>query len=315
MAGPTDDIAEGSLLAALTGEIGFKCAVMTFAMLEAAVLIVINHFGPGFEGADFVYPWLPVALAGSFGAYVASLKHRGRHPNVFLFFQTVWAGFIVMTLTVMLDTAVQLTPFAPIDVWALSVDQAMGYSTLAFLDWTNAHPAIREVFSIVYHALDVELAVAPLVLALLMERRMVSMLLSGVMFGSVIGFTIYYFFPTNGPAGVLGGSGFTVQEVDIVTQFRELHSGQPLTSAVPGLVSFPSFHVFWAIIITTAFWPRKWLFYPAAVLNAVVIVSTLALGWHYLIDVYAGAVLAAGSIAVGLLTTRRLRVNGRRSYR
>lgn len=291
------------LLAALNRDVGFKCAVMGFALLEAAALILINRFGAQLDGLNFIYPWLPFALVVAFAAYAATLKHRTQHPRLALFVQTVWAGLNVMTLTVMLDTAVELTPFPPIDEWILHIDQAMGYSTLAVLNWTNAHPGVRDFLNIVYHALDVELAVAPLVLALLIERRTLNMLLNGVMFGSVIGFTIYYFFPTNGPAGVLESSGFTLEEDDIVRQFRELHSGEALTSAVPGLVSFPSFHVFWAIVITTAFWPRKWWFFPVAVLNGLVIISTLALGWHYLFDVFGGVALALLSIPVGFLTT------------
>jgi membrane-associated phospholipid phosphatase len=298
------EVAPESLLSMLNREVGFKCGVMAFAMLEAAALILINHFWFRFRGDDFVYPWLVVAIPAAFIVYVFTLRKRARIPRTAFFFETVWAGLLVMTLTVMMDTAVQLTPFPPIDSWILHIDQAMGYSTPAVLNWTEAHPWWRDVFNIAYHALDVQLAVVPLLLALLMERRMVGVLLNGVMFGSVIGFTIYYFWPTPGPAAVVQDPGFTTEQLDLATQFKELQSHEPLTSAVPGLVSFPSFHVFWAIVIMFCFWPRKWLFVPFLVLNSTVIVSTLALGWHFLFDVFGGAVLAGISIWVGLLTTR-----------
>jgi membrane-associated phospholipid phosphatase len=65
-----------------------------------------------------------------------------------------------------------------------------------------------------------------------------------------------------------------------------------------GLVTFPSFHTVLAIIITYAVRHLRLLFWPMLTLNALVIVSTIPEGGHYLVDVIAGIVVAFVSINV-----------------
>jgi membrane-associated phospholipid phosphatase len=65
-----------------------------------------------------------------------------------------------------------------------------------------------------------------------------------------------------------------------------------------GLVTFPSFHTVLAIITAYAFRGFRLLALPALVLNGAVIVSTLPEGGHYLVDVLAGALIAAAGIAL-----------------
>jgi len=48
------------------------------------------------------------------------------------------------------------------------------------------------------------------------------------------------------------------------------------------------------------------LFWAAAALNTLVVVSTVVLGWHYLVDVPAGLLLGSLSLYAGELTHRRL---------
>ena len=65
-----------------------------------------------------------------------------------------------------------------------------------------------------------------------------------------------------------------------------------------GLVTFPSFHTTLAIITTYAVRGVRYVFAPVCALNAVVIVATLPEGGHHLIDLVAGALIAAVAIAV-----------------
>jgi membrane-associated phospholipid phosphatase len=63
-----------------------------------------------------------------------------------------------------------------------------------------------------------------------------------------------------------------------------------------GLITFPSFHTTWALLLAWAFRGRPRWFVPSAVLNAAVIVATLTTGWHYFADVAAGAALGVAVI-------------------
>ncbi len=84
------------------------------------------------------------------------------------------------------------------------------------------------------------------------------------------------------------------------------------TRAVPagpelnGIVSFPSFHVILAILATRALWGIGKLRVCSAVLCVGICISTVATGWHYVIDVFAGIAVAIISqmIAVSVLRTQ-----------
>jgi membrane-associated phospholipid phosphatase len=63
-------------------------------------------------------------------------------------------------------------------------------------------------------------------------------------------------------------------------------------------VCFPSFHTLLAVVSCVALWSIKPLRIPAVALAVCVVLSTLTSGWHYLVDVIGGLLLAVLSIAV-----------------
>ena len=65
-----------------------------------------------------------------------------------------------------------------------------------------------------------------------------------------------------------------------------------------GIVSFPSFHAASAVLYIWALWPVRWIAGIAALLNALMIAATPAIGAHYVIDIVAGIAVAAASIWV-----------------
>jgi membrane-associated phospholipid phosphatase len=69
----------------------------------------------------------------------------------------------------------------------------------------------------------------------------------------------------------------------------------------------PSFHTVLAILFTYAHRPPSRSFIPVAMLNLVMLVSIPFAGHHYVIDMIAGAALAAATIAI----VRAVRLSGR----
>jgi len=57
-----------------------------------------------------------------------------------------------------------------------------------------------------------------------------------------------------------------------------------------GLITVPSFHVIWAVILAAS--ARGWVRPFAWFLNAAVIAATITTGWHYGTDVVAGLLVA-----------------------
>ena len=65
-----------------------------------------------------------------------------------------------------------------------------------------------------------------------------------------------------------------------------------------GIVTMPSFHTVLAILFTYAHRPPSRSFIPVAILNLVMLISIPFAGHHYVIDMIAGAALAAVTIAI-----------------
>ncbi|MEZ5681029.1 MAG: phosphatase PAP2 family protein [Erythrobacter sp.] len=64
-----------------------------------------------------------------------------------------------------------------------------------------------------------------------------------------------------------------------------------------GLVTFPSFHAAGAVILMAGWCQAQRIGIPFVILNFIMIVSALAIGGHYLVDVLAGIVLALACVA------------------
>ena len=60
-----------------------------------------------------------------------------------------------------------------------------------------------------------------------------------------------------------------------------------------GLITFPSFHTIWAVLLVAAFYGCRRLFWPVALLNVLVVLSTITTGMHYFSDVIAGLMISA----------------------
>jgi hypothetical protein len=77
-------------------------------------------------------------------------------------------------------------------------------------------------------------------------------------------------------------------------------------SRVEGIISFPSFHTTLAILLVYAVRHHRWALAVLVPLNMLLIMATLSVGGHYLVDLPAGAAVAVVSIAATRLLRRQL---------
>jgi membrane-associated phospholipid phosphatase len=75
-----------------------------------------------------------------------------------------------------------------------------------------------------------------------------------------------------------------------------------------GIVAMPSFHASAALILGWGFWSSRQLRWPFLLLNLGMLVSSVPIGGHYIVDVLAGA--AVGGLAILLVRTHAMRVTG-----
>jgi len=65
-----------------------------------------------------------------------------------------------------------------------------------------------------------------------------------------------------------------------------------------GIITFPSFHATWAVLLMAAFAGQRRLFPAAVALNLLVIASTLPIGMHYGVDAIVGTLIGVAAILV-----------------
>jgi membrane-associated phospholipid phosphatase len=63
-----------------------------------------------------------------------------------------------------------------------------------------------------------------------------------------------------------------------------------------GAVCCPSFHVIWAILSAQALSSFRWLKPVVWPYAALVLISTVTTGWHYVVDVFAGVLISAVAV-------------------
>jgi hypothetical protein len=124
-----------------------------------------------------------------------------------------------------------------------------------------------------------------------------------------VGLVVLWLAPAVGPWSYYGSAAYghpvPAAEAAFVADFLALREGSlTAINAAQGMVTIPSFHVVFAVLFAWTFRRERWVYPLAIALNAGVIVATFPVGWHYLTDLAAGGIWAAGTIAV----VRRIQV-------
>jgi hypothetical protein len=290
----------------LTREDRRLTAWLLLTFLVSFALIGINAATARYTGASYFPKEFTPLVFVALNALLTGLWIREREPRAA--FVLVDGGFygLAMIASAALVTGAQYTPFPPIDPVLARWDAALGYDTVAVLRWVAARPALRFALDRVYDSTDLLLALAPLAAFWRRDRRVMRVYLFAVVYTFLAGALFYYFFPSSGPAGVYASPDFLPVQRATFMKFSQVHGRLPVTTVLGGMIAFPSFHVAWSVLLTYAALPDRRLFRAAAAWNALVIASTVVLGWHYVVDVPAGILLAALGLYAGGATRRRL---------
>lgn len=172
------------------------------------------------------------------------------------------------------------------------MDTAMGFSVPAIMAWVSHHPWLNELLR---HSYSWLFGIMPLavILPIVAGRKEAAerfALSNAIAF--LIALPIFALLPAVGP-----WVGFHFQpshgQALCEQSIRALHSMANIATLDAGsTVTFPSFHVIWAVLSAAALWPFRPLRIPVAIVASLIICSTVATGWHYVVDVLGGILLA-----------------------
>ncbi len=264
-----------------------------------------------------VRSWLFIALAycvfrltlsrlrddhSKIGCALRSVAHGGDLLVRVLAFSVCWgvAGVTFMCLATSAALPLQ-------DARLASLDHVLGFDWLEFLILANSSWVASWILVAAYHSALPQLILLYLLLCFSGRQRRLGEFLALSSITSVAVGALMVLVPAGGaypyyqPQRELFG-GFSANagmwHYETFSMFRT--QANPLLDfgKMEGLVTFPSYHTVLAIITTYAVRGIRFIALPAAILNCIVIVSTLPEGGHFLVDVLAGAVVAGVGIAL-----------------
>jgi membrane-associated phospholipid phosphatase len=225
--------------------------------------------------------------------------YRARREQAFVLCFTTLAqvvAFAACYIVLMYALATLTGPL--VDAELASFDDWCGLTATSVRHWSNAHPAIAKVLNVAYDTLLLQTALAVAVLGLGNDRRRLTAFVAAFMIAALMALGLFVVFPAEGPFARFGFNPLPDQAT-FLEHFHSLRDGsRSIVSlrASEGLITFPSFHVTWAILLTWAFRGRRVLFAAGVVLNSLIVLSTMTTGWHYFADVLGGAAIALAAI-------------------
>jgi hypothetical protein len=264
-------------------------------LLQAGVLCLTSPF---YRVVGLSIPWRSIGgqlvLPGILAAFaILTARDRNGVP------QALWAVVMLLFAWLIIGPAqyfVAAWRRPLIDEWLLAADRALGINQLALVTWTNAHVVLRHALGLAYLSLLPQFFLPAAILGYSDRRELWRFVwhFHVVAIVTVVAFGLW-------PAGVpaLHGIPEALSQREAMRQLFGVRSGTigviRLEEAV-GLISWPSFHVAGALMVTWAL-RNTWCRWPVIFLNSVLAASTVLLGLHYAIDVAAAVVVCAISIA------------------
>jgi hypothetical protein len=188
-----------------------------------------------------------------------------------------------------------------------AVDARLHVSVPALMAWAHRHVGLEASLKISYACLTPMLLVAIVLPACMGRRQAAERFLLSNAAAFFLAIPLFGALPVIGPWVSYGfaPSGAQQQCMDALMGLRVdglylFRAGTDL-----GIISFPSFHVIWALLSARVLWEFRWLRVPALVLAGMICLSTMTTGWHYFADVLGGVAIAVASdIGAGLLLGR-----------
>lgn len=196
-----------------------------------------------------------------------------------------------------------------------SADSVLRFSTHTLVAFVDKHDTLGHLLNIAYTSLMYQIMFIPFVLCSVgLTRRAYQFMLGYLLL--IITCTICSIpFPSH---GALVGQGFDPRHFRWVNQ-SEAYGFLASFDAVrndagfilnaqnaSGIVTFPSLHAAMAALCAWAVWPSRVFRLPFLILNAFMMVSAVACGGHYLVDVIAGCLLAMAVSKVVVMKSWRL---------
>ncbi len=299
VAGPYQRLAAASLFDRRSHEFGLHATLVLATVVYALALVGSALLDVRASVLDSVPIWLGLAAFFSFYSRVIS-------PPAALVAGWLRVAAIVVVLGLSLAClsyigAILGLPLRDQEViWA---DRHLGLDWLAIMSGLDRWPRLLKLLDLAYATFTSQLIAV--VIILLVARRMRDLDRFFVTFvcTSLIAELASVLIPTLGPMTALAANaqfinlptlGRTTGEIVLALRHGTLTAIN--LEAIDGIISFPSLHAAVAVLVPYTLRWSKVLFWPVALLDGTMLVSSVPCGNHYFIDIVGG--LAAAGLGI-----------------
>lgn len=196
--------------------------------------------------------------------------------------------------------AIAATARPLVDPQLVRLDALCGVHLPDIVEFMARHPQLRAALAMVYNTLLYQMPLLVIVLGFRGDRRPLEQFVLRFMIAALVTSLFFWLCPAEGPFIAYGYEPSPDQQ-RYLDHFHALRSGERrLVTWVEaeGLITFPSFHTTWALLLAAALRQRRLLFAVSSVLNGLVVLSTLTTGWHYFGDVLGGVLVFGFAVAL-----------------
>jgi membrane-associated phospholipid phosphatase len=247
-----------------------------------------------------------VLLAGISVAY--GWTGRSEALSKIAYFAALW---IVYSAAVVVFCYLMAASHRPLlDASFVSFDAALGFHWMRWFEYFQAHPAFNLLMLVAYGSMVPQLLASIVYFGLRHRRDRGFELWWLATITVLVTASLSRLFPA---AGTFAYFDVAPGAAIHLAHFMALRDGSITRFAIEemqGIVTFPSYHTVFAILLIHAYRGLGPAFVVTLVLNLLMLLSTPVLGGHHLTDMIGGAVVAFGVIAAMGLIGRVRRVDG-----
>jgi hypothetical protein len=268
-----------------------------------ALIVGIVLFSAGRLTIEWSTVWLGAVLLCAIVAVWLNLYFVPGKPAEWFVAEVLFVTFAMVLLTNVLVPMQYgaLALGAPyVDPWLAKADAWLGVSVPAMTAWTSTHPFVSRLATITYFTFAPQMLLTVLGLAMLRDRDRLWEFAFNFHVCLIVTIAAIAIWPS-ACAPVFYGFTSTIDTTRAIEQIKGFHEGTMTVvrfDDLDGLVSFPSFHIAGALMVTWAFRQYRRIFIPLIVLNIGLAIATVISGEHYVVDELAALVLVAASVAV-----------------
>jgi membrane-associated phospholipid phosphatase len=282
-------------------------------VIALAVGVLFFFFSGRGVTIDWSTTWIAALLLAALFVGWLNFYFVPGPPKEWLVAELVLVTFLMLLLTNVLvpmqyGALAMGRPYA--DPWLAAADARLGVHVPTLVAWTGAHPLISRLAAFTYFTFAPQMLLTVLALAALRQRERLWEFAFHFHFCLTLTIAALAVWPSVCPPPYYGFTP-TIDFTRAITQISGFHDRSMTLirfDDLDGLVSFPSFHVAGAMLVTWAFRHRRSILIPLILLNTGLAVSTVITGVHYAVDVLAAVPLVGGSLAAYRWWGRRLLV-------